>query len=128
VRGKQALLLGASVIFLCTAVIAGPRDDLFHDKRICDADEVFCFRGTLSYHSNPRVLHLRARIQRAPGSGLLRIRLSGANLLGHRRFAPFEVQVRGNHSEIINHKMIPDHPDVESWEVENVEFIADDRI
>jgi len=56
---------------------------------------------------------------------LLRIRLSGVNQLGHRRFAPLEVRVRGHNSEIIDHKMIPDYPDVQHWVVERVEFIAD---
>lgn len=125
-RGSLSLLLGASVLFFLSAALAGPRDYLFHDERICDVDEVFCFRGTLSYHSNPRLVHLRARVQTAPGPGLLRIWLAGANLLGHRRTAPFEVRVRGHYSEIINHKMIPDYPDTQSWAVERVEFIADE--
>jgi len=124
-RGNLTLLLGASVLIFSAAALAGPREYLFHGERICDADRVFCLRGTLSYHSNPRLLRLRARVQRAPGPGLLRIRLSGANQLGHRRFAPLEVRVRGHNSEIINHKMIPDHPDVQGWVVERVEFIAD---
>jgi len=125
-RGKLPLLLGASVLFFLTAAVAGPRDYLFRDERVCDTERVFCLRGTFSYHSNPRLLRLRARVQTAPGPGLLRIRLSGANQLGYRRFAPFEVRVRGHYSEIINHKMIPDYPDVQGWVVERVEFIADD--
>jgi len=125
-RGKLPLLLGASVLFFLTAAVAGPRDYLFRDERVCDTERVFCLRGTFSYHSNPRLLRLRARVQTAPGPGLLRIRLSGANQLGYRRFAPFEVPVRGHYSEIIDHKMIPDYPDVQGWVVERVEFIADD--
>ncbi len=125
-RRSLPLLLGASALFFFTAALAGPRDYLFRDERICDVDEVFCFRGTLSYHSNPRLLLLRARVQTAPGPGLLRIRLAGANLLGYRRVAPFEVRVRGHYSEIIDHKMIPDYPDTLSWAVERVEFIADE--
>lgn len=120
-----SLLLGASALIVFSASLAGPREYLFQDKRICDTNEVFCIRGTLSYHSNPRLLHLRARVQKAPGSGLLRIRLSGVNQQGDRRLAPFEVRVNGNYSEIINHKMIPDHPDVEDWAVERVEFVVD---
>ena len=104
---------------------AGPREYLFQGKRVCDTDGVFCFHGTLAYQSNPRVLHLRARVQKAFGSGLLRIKLAGTNQLGHRRLAPIEVRVRGHYSEIINHRMIPDHPDVQSWTVLQVEFIAD---
>jgi len=118
-------MLGAFVLFFVSGAIAGPRDYLFRNERVCDADRTFCLQGTLSYHSNPRLLHLRARVQTAPGSGLLRIGLSGVNQLGHRRFAPFEVRVRGHYSEIINHKMIPDYPDVQGWAVERVEFIAD---
>ena len=123
---SQPLLLGVSALFFLASALAGPRGYLFHDERICDTDEVFCFRGTLSYHSNPRLLRLRARVQTAPGPGLLRIGLVGANQLGHRRFAPFEVRVSGHYSEIINHKMIPDYPDVQGWVVERVEFIADE--
>ena len=122
----RPILLGALALLSATAALAGPRDYLFREQRVCDVANVFCLRGTLTYHSNPHLLRLRARVQKAPGPGLLRIRLSGENQLGHRRFAPFEVRVRGNHSEIINHKMIPDYPDVEGWVVESVEFIADE--
>ena len=124
-RGSLPLLLGASALFFLTGALAGPHEYLFRDERICDTDGVFCFRGTLSYKSNPRLLRLRARVQTAPGPGLLQISLVGANQLGHRRLAPFEVRVRGHYSEIIDHKMIPDHPDVEGWVVNRVEFIAD---
>jgi hypothetical protein len=117
--------LGASALFFLGAALAAPRNYLFHDERVCNSDRVFCLRGTLSYDSNPRLLWLRARVETAPGPGLLRIRLSGANELGHRRFAPFEVRVRGHNSEIIDHKMIPDYPDVQSWVLERVDFIAD---
>jgi hypothetical protein len=119
------LLLGATALFVCAAVAAAPRDNLFHNKRLCDTEKVFCFRGTLSYHSNPRLLLLRARVQTAPGPGLLRISLAGTNPQGHRRYAPFEVRVRGHYSEIIDHKVIPDYPGVQVWAVERVSFIAD---
>ena len=119
------ILLGATAAFFLGSAPAAPRDYLFHEERVCDTDKVICIRGTLSYHSNPRLLRLRARIQQSPGPGLLRISLSGSNELGHRRFAPFEVRVRGRNSEIIDHKMIPDYPDVDSWVVERVEFVAD---
>ena len=124
-RRSLTLLIGMSALLALTAALAAPRDYLFHNERVCDSDRVFCLRGTLSYHSNPRLLRLRARVQTAPGPGILRIGLSGTNQLGHRRFAPFEVRVRGNYSEIIDHKVIPDYPDVQGWIVERVEFIAD---
>ena len=78
-KGSLPLLLGASALFVLTAALAAPRDYLFRDELLCDTDQVFCFRGTLSYQSNPRLLRLRARVQTAPGPGLLRIRLAGTN-------------------------------------------------
>ena len=122
---KSLQSLVALALLFASSSIAGPRNNLFHNERVCTSEGTFCFRGTLTFFSNPRVLSLRARVQSAPGSGLLRIRLTGANELGQVRYAPFEVRVRGRYSEIINHKMIPDHPDVYSWEVVRVEFIAD---
>ena len=124
-RGGRSLLLGIAALLFVAAAFAGPRDFLFRNERVCDSENVFCFHGTMTYDSNPRLLHLRARVKTAPGPGMLRIRLRGANELGHRRLAPFEVQVRGNFSEIINHRLIPDHPDVYEWTIERVEFIAE---
>lgn len=124
-RRSLLLLAGVSALLGFTAASSGPREYLFQNQRVCDASAESCIRGTLAYHSNPRVLHLRARVLKAPGPGLFRIRLSGANELGHSRVAPFEVRVRGNYSEIINHKVIPDHPDVEEWMVERIDFVPD---
>ncbi len=124
-RGSLLILAGAALLLSPGDALAGPYDYLFRNERICDVEEVFCLRGTLSYHSNPRILHLRARVQKAPGPGLLRIRVAGANELGHRRLSPLEIRVRGRYSEIINQRIIPDHPDVDGWEVESVEFIVE---
>ena len=123
--GWMAGLLCGVCLFAVTAPATG-RDDLFRDARVCDAGGSFCIRGTLTYEPNPRLLRLRARVQTAPGAGLLRMTLSGKNRLGQRRYAPFEVRVRGRRSEIIDHKMVPDYPDTLSWAVERVEFVADD--
>jgi hypothetical protein len=126
-QGNIIYFLAASALFFVASAYAGSRDYLFKDKRVCDTQNVLCFRGTLSFDSNPRLLHLRARVQTAPGPGMLRIRLRGANEPGHRRLAPIEVQIRGNYSEIINHRMVPDHPDVYEWHVDVVEFIAETK-
>jgi hypothetical protein len=41
-RRSLPLLLGASALFFWAGVVAGPRDYLFRDERLCDIDEVFC--------------------------------------------------------------------------------------
>lgn len=124
IRRNSRRLFIACVLILFSVSHAAPFRHLFENKLVCDTNEVFCFRGSMTYYSNPRIMHLRARVQKAPGPGMLRIRLSGANELGHRRIAPFEVRVRGHNSEIINHRMIPDHPDVHNWVIEQVQFLA----
>ena len=68
-KGSLPVLIGASALFLVAAAIAAPLDYLFRGERLCDAKEVFCFRGTLSYQSNSRLLSLHARVQTAPGPG-----------------------------------------------------------
>lgn len=112
-------------LLLPAASLGGPRDYLFRDERLCSQEGDFCFSGTMSFQRNPRLLQLRARVQTAPGPGLLRIWVTGENRLGHRRYAPFELRVRGNPTEILNHKMIPDPPDALGWEVDFIEFVAD---
>lgn len=119
------MLTGMMALLAAGRGWAGPREYLFRDERVCAESGDFCLVGTLSYESNPRLLRLRARVSKAPGPGLLRIRLIGANRLGYRRLAPLEVRVRGKLTEIINHKMIPDNPDALEWAVQSVEFVAD---
>ena len=123
---RYLVMLVGVFAFITNIAYASPREYLFKDQQVCDSQGTFCMRGTLYYKSNSRLLHLRIRVQVAPGSGLLIIRLAGTNELGHQRYAPFEVQVRGNNSEIINHKMIPDYPDVQSWSVQRVSFVPDE--
>jgi len=119
------ILLGIAYLAEGPPVAAAEVDYLFRDERVCNELGTFCLAGTLSYEPNPRLLHLRARVHTAPGPGLLRIRLVGSTRLGYRRRAPLEVRVRGNYSEIINHKMIPDYPDALEWAVDQVEFVAE---
>ena len=124
-RRDLPLLIGTFLLFMATGSLAGPIEYLFRNERVCDVENVFCLRGTLSYQSNPRLLRLSARVQKSPGPGQLRILLSGKSAQGHRHFAPFEVRLRGGNSEIIDHKMIPDYPEVQSWVVEEVRFVRD---
>lgn len=114
-----ACLLGILAVSLAQA---GEIHYLKRNERFCDIHEQLCVRGSVRYDVNPRLLRLWGRVQTSPGRGLLRVRLTGTNRLGHRRTAEMEIQLRGTRSEIIDFKMIPDHPDVENWEITIVEF------
>lgn len=97
--------------------------DLASNEALCATGGHACIKGTLSYDTNSRLLTLRGRVQFAPGPGEFRITVKGSNRLGHVAFAPMEIKVRGKPTEIVDFKMIPDHPDVENWQIDHIEFV-----
>ena len=96
---------------------------LARNEALCATGGHACIKGTLSYDTNSRLLTLRGRVQFAPGPGEFRITVKGSNRLGHVAFAPMEIKVRGKPTEIVDFKMIPDHPDVENWQIDHIEFV-----
>lgn len=115
-------LLGLVALGCACPALAGPALYIERGGLICDTEQTVCLRGNLVYEPNPRLLRLRARVQFAPGPGELRILMTGTNRSGDRRYAPMEITLRGKYSEIVDFKMIPDHPDVNAWEIDRVSF------
>ncbi|MFW2405361.1 MAG: hypothetical protein ACN4GT_11395 [Gammaproteobacteria bacterium] len=116
-----------TALLLAPNAAAGPRYYLFENEQICDQERLLCVRGSLRYDVNQRLFRLWGRVQSSPGRGLLRIRLNGRNRQDHLRTSMMEIQLRGKYSEIVDYKMIPDHPDVENWEVVMIEFEPGER-
>lgn len=115
-----ALLLSA---FAASTAGAGPSETILGKNAVfCDDGNRVCLRGTLTYYANPRLLELRSRVQRAEGPGLLSIRLVGQNTDGYTRRTTLEVRIDGHYSEIVNSKLITDHPDVYRWKIDSVSF------
>ncbi len=115
-----------ALLLLITAVpaLAGPRENVTNGTvLLCDADNHVCLRGSIVYYSNPRLIELRSRVHRASGPGVVQLRLSGTDSAGATRFTTLEVTIRGRNSEIANHKLITDFPDIESWQLESVRFL-----
>lgn len=121
-RTRPLVAAAAACLLLAPTVDAGEIRYLKRNERFCDVDEQLCVRGTIRYDVNPRLLRLWGRVQTSPGRGLLLIRLAGTNRLDHNRTTAMEIQLRGTYSEIIEFKMIPDHPDVDNWEVTTIRF------
>jgi len=121
VAGVLGLLVAlASAPSLASRTLYLARDDL-----ICDGERIICIAGVLSYDVNDRLLWLRGRVQFATVPGLLQITLRGSNPLGHARYAPMEIQLRGRATEIVDFKMIPDYPDVANWAIDRIVFLPD---
>ena len=117
----------AMLLTFSVAAAAGPRDRLTEpDAILCDDGDQVCIRGSITYRTNPRLLEFRGRVQRATGPGLLRVRVIGENLDGFTRRTTMEIQIRGRYSEIVNHRLITDHPDVDAWRLEKIFFQPDD--
>lgn len=98
---------------------------LAENELICDGERILCIDGTLSYDVNDRLLWLRGRVQATAAPGVLEITVTGTNRLGHVRSAPMEIALRGRATEIVDFRMIPDHPDVENWSIGHIVFKPD---
>jgi len=96
---------------------------LAENELICDGERILCIDGTLTYDVNPRLLWLRGRVQSAAVPGVLKITVRGTNRLGYVRFAPMEIDLRGRATEIVDFRMIPDHPDVDNWSIDRIDFV-----
>ena len=96
---------------------------LAEHELICDSGRIACIDGTLTYDTNSRVLTLSGRLQAATGPGMFQVTVRGTNRLGHVHYAPMEIDLNGNATEIVDFEMIPDHPDVENWQIDHIEFV-----
>ncbi len=115
-------LLAAVALLAAMQALAAPLRYLARDELLCEPSGVTCVRGTLTYEQNDRLLRLRGRVVSAPGPGVFQITLTGTTRLGYRRYAPMEIRIRGRPTEIVDFKMIPDHPDVYDWVIDRIEF------
>jgi len=119
---RVARLAGALALSCALSAEASRVLYLARDTVLCDRAQATCVNATLTYAVNERLLWLRGRVQSAPGPGVLQIMLRGSNRLGHVRYAPMEVPLRGNTTQIIDFRTIPDHPDVANWAIDDILF------
>ena len=84
-----------------------------------------CLRGTIAYEPNVRILSINARVQKQTGPGELRLGFSGSNRQGMLRYTEIVLMIRGTASEIVDHHMRPDAPDVANWTLNSFEFQKD---
>ena len=117
-------LLPLLFVFLVCATSLLAADHFFIKKNevFCSSSGTLCIKGSLSYRVNPRILSLNARVQKRTGPGVIRIRLTGANRQNMQRYTEMNVSIRGTYSEIIDHKMRPDAPDVADWHISSFTF------
>jgi hypothetical protein len=117
------MVAGLLVALAPTAAVGSRTLYLAREEPICDASRIVCIDGTLSYDVNDRLLWLRGRVQASTVPGVLQITVRGSNRLGHVRFAPMEIPLRGRATEIVDFRMIPDHPDVANWSIDRIEYL-----
>lgn len=125
-RGTRVCAAGLIAALVPIAALGSRTVYLARDEVLCDAERIACVEGTLGYDVNPRLLWLTGRVQFATRPGLLEIVLKGSNRLGHVRYAPMEIELRGNASEIVDFRMIPDYPDVANWAIDRIRYRPDE--
>jgi hypothetical protein len=124
-RGILVSSLGLAALLAATPAAASRLNYLARGERLCDAAELACVHGSLTFHVNTRVLWLHGRLKTSPGPGTFAIRVRGTTRLGYVRYAPLEIALDGHASEIIDFQMIPDDPDVENWQIDTIEYVPD---
>lgn len=117
------LIMTLGFTLTSTPALASRTLYLADEELICDSDRVICVDGTLSYDVNERLLWLRGRVRFTTVPGLLQITVKGSTRLGHVRYAPMEIELRGKASEIVDFKMIPDYPDVANWAIDRIVYL-----
>jgi hypothetical protein len=122
-RSPRAAALLFPALLVSSAVLASRTHYLAENELICDEERILCVDGTLGYEVNDRLLWLLGRVQAATVPGTLQITLRGTNRLGHVRYAPMEIRLRGRASEIVDFRMIPDYPDVTNWSIHRIVFV-----
>ncbi|MBL8201607.1 MAG: hypothetical protein JNK40_11585 [Chromatiales bacterium] len=115
--------LGLGALLASTSALASRTLYLAENELICDGERIVCVDGTLGYEVNDRLLWLRGRVQATAVPGVLQITVKGTNRLGHVRYAPMEIELRGRASEIVDFKMIPDYPDVANWSIDHIVYV-----
>ena len=120
-RGRMAILL-ILLGMAPAAALASRTLYLAENEPICDVEEKICIDGTLGYDVNDRLLWLKGRVRATTVPGTLTITVKGANRLGHVRYAPMEIELEGKASEIVDFRMIPDHPDVYAWHIDHIVY------
>ena len=126
-KSVRIVVISLSCILTASALAAGNVRFLKRSERFCDVSGELCIHGSLTYRPNSRELRVLGRVVIAPGPGLLKISMSGSNRQDHRYRSEMKIAIRGRYSEIIDHKMIPDPPDVDDWEVASITFDLDDE-
>jgi hypothetical protein len=115
--------IGVLVLLAPALAAASPLNYLMREERFCDAEGLACIYGSLTFRVNTRLLWLNGRLKTSPGPGTLTITVKGTTRLGHVRYAPMEIPLRGRANDIVDFEMIPDHPDVYNWQIEEIRYV-----
>ncbi len=124
--GLRIVICFIATVVVATNSVAADRLYLKKQEVFCDTSKKLCLYGSLTYRVNSRVISLNARVQKQTGPGEIYMILSGRNRQDDLRRTEIRIRIRGTHSEIVDHRMRPDAPDVSEWELASFTFKADE--
>ena len=112
------------LLLVASGAVAAERLYIKKNETFCDSSGKLCLHGSFTYRVNSRIVSLNARVQKQTGPGEIQITLSGTNRQDMLRLTEIRFSIRGTYSEIIDHKMRPDAPDVAEWHLSSFRFEA----
>jgi len=125
-KPKTTYAIVTLICLLPMAAAAEAPEFLLRSKLLCDTEDVMCIRGSVRYLPNSRRIEIVGRVKRAPGPGWVSILFRGSRQNGEVSTAVMEFPIRGNSSEIVDRRFIPDFPQIRYWRILGVLFEEDD--
>lgn len=111
--------LAGGLALVCAAA-AAHTNYLLADELVCDGD--VCIRGWLIHDPHNNEIELDARLQKTAAPGVVILSLVGVTPGAQHVTTSLSVEVRGQFSEILHAKIIPQWPFETLWEVEAMRF------
>lgn len=113
-----------AVLAVAFGAVRAHTDYLLHDELLCDVAEQLCLRGWLSHNDHNNHIELSARVQRAGVPGTVTITLIGETPGKQQVSTSLTLSVRGDYSEIVSVKIVPQWPFQTQWRVDALHFEA----
>lgn len=97
-------------------------ETLFADSRLCDFHNFICANIRIAYEYNEKIMHIRGRIHKPHGKGLLTFYMEGITPINERISLPITIEVRGQYNEIISKKLQTPLSNRTEWSLKEMVF------
>lgn len=114
--------LAGVVLWIAAGSVCAHTQYLLQDELLCDTGGQLCLRGWLIHDPHNNHIELSARVQKSGMPGTVTITLIGETPGKHRVSTSLTLEVRGDYSEIVSAKIVPQWPFETQWRIDALRF------